>query len=307
MPAAPPTAVAFPGVGVRLCGAEAGWVARHPAAFRPLLGLASERAGADLGACLEGGSLAGLGDRALQLLTFAFSAGLWRALGRRVEPVALAATSFGVYAALEAAGSLSFADAMAALERAEALVAEAARGVDGGMGVVLGMDEADLAGLLADPRWPGVRQVNQTSAVCRVFAGRRGELGAFLSACCALGAVKAEPLPVALPYHHPGLLPGAADRFRASLAGLAWRAASVPLVSSIDQRWLTAPADLQDFTARNIAEPISWRAVVAGLAARGVRRLVECGPGLSLTQNGRFMPFGLDYLNVRNADRELAP
>jgi [acyl-carrier-protein] S-malonyltransferase len=301
----PATAVAFPGVGVRLCGHEAGWAARYPKAFRPLLRLASERADVDLAARLEGGGFEALDDHARQLLTFAFSAGLWRVLGERARPVALAATSFGVYAALEAAGSLPFADALAALERAEAVVAETARGAGGGLGVVLGMDGADLAALLDDPRRRSLCLVNQNSDLCCVVAGLRRELEDFLRECCSLGALKAELLEVALPYHHPRLLAGASERFRGFLAGLRWRPAAVPVISSLDRRWLRAPEELADFTARNIAEPNSWRAVVAELYARGVRRLVECGPGLSLTQNGRFMPFELAYLNVRSAGRAL--
>jgi [acyl-carrier-protein] S-malonyltransferase len=301
----PPTAVAFPGVGVRLCGLEAGWVARHPEVFGPVLAAASARAGRDLGADLRAGSLAELEDRPAQLLTYAFSVGLWRVLGERARPVALAATSFGVYAALVAAGSLRFEDGLAALEQAEALVAEAARGGRGGLGVVIGLEPGELAGLLDAPGRSSLCEVNQNSDVCRVFAGRQDELEAFLEACGALGAVKAEALRVAWPYHHPRLLPGASQRFRAWLEGLAWREARPPVVSSIDRRWLTRPDELLDFTARNIAEPISWRAVVACLHAAGVRRLLECGPGLSLTQNGRFIALELEYLNVRNAARGL--
>jgi hypothetical protein len=36
-----------------------------------------------------------------------------------------------------------------------------------------------------------------------------------------------------------------------------------------------------------------------------VGRIIECGPGISLSQNGRFIEGGLEYVNVRNMNGRL--
>ena len=46
--------------------------------------------------------------------------------------------------------------------------------------------------------------------------------------------------------------------------------------------------------------------VVEALQRDGVTRIVECGPGLSLTQNGRFITPSIRYTNAKKAGRWLA-
>jgi malonyl CoA-acyl carrier protein transacylase len=101
------------------------------------------------------------------------------------------------------------------------------------------------------------------------------------------------------------LLEGVSAAFHAFLKLLHWRQPSCPIVSTIDQGLLTTADELLDFTARNLAAPLNWQRVVSALHRAGVVRVVECGAGISLAQNGRFMPFHLEYVTVKNVLRKL--
>jgi [acyl-carrier-protein] S-malonyltransferase len=299
-------AFAFPGVAVRLCGAETGVLRAREALFRPLLDEASDVAGRDLTAALRSGTVDALADREKQAFTYAFSVGVARAFAETgVAPDLFAGYSFGVYAALAFSGAVSFTDGLAMLAEAYDVMERATAGRDAGMAVVIGLTEAEVRASLGD-RNGTATLVNSNSDVCHVVAGLAPDLAAFVADARARGAVSAEALGVRIPYHHPVLLADAVPAFRRFLAGRTWNDPTCPLVSSIDQSLLATAAELTEFAARNLATPISWRRVALRLAREGVARIVECGPGISLTQNGRFLPAGITYLNVRRLAREEA-
>jgi [acyl-carrier-protein] S-malonyltransferase len=295
------TAFAFPGAGVKPCGREAGFFRRHEQTLGPLLDEASERAGTDLTRELVSGDAASLPDERNQCFTYAFGAGVRDVLERcGVEPHVAAGYSFGVYAALYAARALSFSDGLSAVAEAFRLMKARCSGKPAGMAVVIGPGSEDLQALIDRDRAGGLCMVNSNSAVCNVVAGPRKELERFLAETDAAGAVSASLLDVEVPYHHPEMLKGASDEFRAFLERLAWRDPVCPVVSSIDQQVLTTWPRLLEFTASNLCTPISWRRVVESLGAMKVKRIIECGPGISLSQHGRFIDGGMEYVNVKN-------
>jgi malonyl CoA-acyl carrier protein transacylase len=108
-------------------------------------------------------------------------------------------------------------------------------------------------------------------------------------------------LDIDMPYHHPGYLAAATDRFRAFLSGLAWSVPCCPIVSPIDQALLADPARLLECTASNISTPIRWQKVVERLAALGVAVAVECGPGISLTQHASFIEGAPKHVNTKTS------
>lgn len=300
-------AFAFPGVGVRPCGHEAAFVERHRAVVEPLLAEASRAAGADLApALVDPDAAPRLTELQGQLLTYAFNVAVAEVCRREagLEPVLLAGHSMGLYSALAAAGVVGFGDGLAIVADAFEIVAAASAGLDAGMAVVVGLSRREVEGMIAARR-DSVCHVNSNNDTTLVLSGLRADLEAFLEAALARDALKARLLPVGAPYHHGELLAGASDAFAARLRRRPWRRASVPVVSSIDQRALVEADDLLELTARNIATPIDWERVVRALAARGVELVVECGAGLSLSQNGRLIDGSPPFVTVKNIEARL--
>ena len=170
-----------------------------------------------------------------------------------------------------------------------------------GMSAIIGLTMAEITAIIRE----GMAVVNVNSDTCVICAGLRSALDACNEEAKERGAITAELLAVGIPYHHPVLLAGAADKMRASLGAFKWRQPMVPIVSSIDGTLLDTAEAIADYTARHLCTPINWLGTVQALFSSGVTRIVECGPGVSLSRHGLFMPFPIAYVNVKNMRRLL--
>ncbi len=298
-----PAALVFPGVGVRLCGRERAFYHAHADRFAPLFEATSGYCGVDLAALLLEDRVDDLADGKRQFFTYAFSAGVADVARSRVEPRAAAGYSFGVYAALYAAEVFSFDAGLRIIDAAHRVMQEiSARGAFG-MGVVVGLDAAELLDIIRQEALGSVIRTNTNHKLCHIFSGRLDEIRRFLEGAEAAGAFRFQRLEVEIPYHHPDILAEAPERFRRHLREIEWRPATFPVVSTIDGRPMTAPEEIVAFTAEHLARPISWQTACEALGRLGIETALECGPGISLTQNARFIDLGMRYLNVKKALR----
>ncbi len=297
-----PTALAFPGMGIRLTGFERALFLRRRKTMLPFFEEAGALATVDLVSVLEGGSSHGnhLDDRNSQLFTCAFSAAMSDALqDNGITPRYAAGYSFGLYAALFAIRALTFSQTLASACFAFDTMREACAGNAWGMAAIIGLSLPETEKLARD----SLVVVNVNSDSCVIIAGLRRDCEALCGRAMERQAIKAELLPVDIPYHSPRVLAAATQKFRSFLEGLSWRQPVFPLVSSIDADLLSGAEGLKDYTARHLCTPISWLKTVGRLDSLGVARIIECGPGVSLSRHGGFMPFGISYVNIKNIGR----
>lgn len=295
----------FPGVGVGLSGQEKPFFEDHREIMSPLLEQASDVAHADLLAPLQGGQRLE-GEQATHLFTYALScaaADVYRAGG--LKPAIVAGHSLGIYATLYAAGVLDYASGMQATDLARRIVARASARGDYSMAVVVGLLRAEVSEALSAAGLDSVVIVNENNETSLVLAGTRQQLEAGCGVLKGRDALKAVLLPVKAPYHHPRFLPPATEEFARRLNELDWRGARHPVVSPIDQQLLTDPAELRELTARNLSTPINWAKVVTALVTAGVKKAVECGPGISLAQNARMMDQAPKIVTLKGGRRWL--
>jgi len=181
----------------------------------------------------------------------------------------------------------------------------ASRGRDYTMAITIGLGAGEIDQILSSGYYDRLCMVNSNNDTCKVFAGPRQSIARFVEEAQRHEALGARFLDVSIPYHHSRLLDGVSGAFHSFLQTLRWSPPLCPIVSSIDQGLLTTAEELIGFTAANLCTPINWERVAAALYGRGVTRVIECGPGISLTQNGRFMPFRLEYVNIKSLSRKL--
>lgn len=300
------TAFAFPGVGVEFCGCEAGFLHRHTRLVSPFLQEASAAARQDLGAAIAVGSASSLGGLANEILTYAFdcaAAAVFQDAG--IHPGLVAGHSLGIYAAVMIAGAVSFTDGLRMVMEAHRLVDAISSDGEFGMAAVVGLTDRDIGSILVPGKYPSVCMVNSNNPASKIFAGRARELRPFLRAAESLEAIKAALLPVRGPYHHPELLRQVSSEFGVFLESVTWAAAGCPVVSSIDQALLVSSRDLLNLVATNLSSPIHWQSVVETFAREGVDTVLECGPGISLTQNARFIAGSPRHVNIKTSRRRL--
>jgi len=203
---------------------------------------------------------------------------IWRAMGGP-QPVMLAGHSLGEYAALVAAGALSFPDAIKLVRfRAEAMQAAVPEGV-GAMAAILGLDDdAVRAVCKAAAAGEVVEAVNLNSPGQVVIAGNKAAVERAMALAKENGAKRALPLPVSVP-SHSSLMQAAADSLLTHLQGVAIAAPTIPVLHNTDVQSHSDPEAIRIALAKQLHTPVRWVETVQALKAAGVERVVECGPG----------------------------
>lgn len=273
-------AFVFPGQGSQSVGMMQGWGDR--AEVRSTFAEASEALGQDLWALVADGPADVLNQTVnTQPVMLAADIAAWRAwqAAGGATPALLAGHSLGEYAALVAAGSLAFADAIRLVRfRAEAMQAAVPEGV-GAMAAILGLDDDAVRAVCADAAaGEVVEAVNLNSPGQVVIAGNKAAVERAMALAKEKGAKRALPLPVSVPSHSSLMLP-AAERLLAHLQTVAIAAPSIPVLHNTDVQSHAEPEAIRAALAKQLHTAVRWVETVQALKAAGIERVIECGPG----------------------------
>ncbi|QJD88706.1 ACP S-malonyltransferase [Duganella dendranthematis] len=203
----------------------------------------------------------------------------WIAAGGPV-PSVVAGHSLGEYSALVAAGVISFKDAVPLVRFRAQAMQEAVPVGQGTMAVVLGLSDDDVRAACAEAAAAGgvVEAVNFNAPAQVVIAGDTAAVERACEIAKGKGAKRAMKLPVSAPFHS-SLLKPASDRLRDYLANITFAAPQIELINNVDVAVLNDPAAIKDALVRQAAAPVRWVETVQKIAADGVTKVVECGPG----------------------------
>ena len=275
-------AFVFPGQGSQSVGMLDAW-SDHPAVLQTLVE-ASDALGEDIARLIHEGPKEQL-DLTTNTQPVMLTAGVacyraWMA-ETGIEPSVLAGHSLGEYSALVAAGSLALAEALPLVRfRAQAMQDAVPVGV-GAMAAILGMEAQavrDGCAEVAAATGEAVEAVNFNDPKQTVIAGTKAGVERACEALKAKGAKRALPLRVSAPFHSSLMRP-AAERLKQKLASARFLAPSIPVVNNIDVKTETEPDAIRDALYRQAFGPVRWVETVQAIRARGVERIIECGPG----------------------------
>jgi [acyl-carrier-protein] S-malonyltransferase len=207
-------------------------------------------------------------------------AGLRAAAPERLEGAAFAAGhSLGEYSACVAAGALTFSDAVRLVRRRGEFMQEAVPPGVGAMAAIIGLPAADVEAACREASGDEVvSAANYNSPEQTVIAGHAGAVERASAACLAKGAKRAIRLPVSAPFHSALMRP-ARERMRELLEATEIANAVFPVVTNVDAEPAWRGDLLRDALVRQIDSPVRWVESVRRLAADGVDRALEIGPG----------------------------
>jgi [acyl-carrier-protein] S-malonyltransferase len=205
------------------------------------------------------------------------------ALRERIDPAPafVAGHSVGEYAALVAAGALSFPDALRLVTRRGELMARSA--VEGGMAAVIGLDRAtvaDVIGSVASATDLVVANDNAPGQV--VISGTRSALIAAEPALRQAGARRVIALSVSGPFHSPWMA-DVTDALARVIDQVAWHDADPPVISNVTAQPVQDAGMIRGLLAEQVRSPVEWVASVGRMIGDGVDTFIECGPGTALT------------------------
>ncbi|MHA7815101.1 MAG: ACP S-malonyltransferase [Pseudohaliea sp.] len=219
----------------------------------------------------------------------------WQAVGGPA-PAMMAGHSLGEFSALTCAGSFSFDDAVRLVRlRGQAMQGAVPVG-EGAMAAVLGLEDAAVERVCAAVTAAGsgiVEAVNYNAPGQVVIAGERAALDRAVVALKEAGARRAVPLPVSAPFHTTLMTP-AGERLREALAELPLEAPAIPVVHNVNAETASDPAVIRMLLVKQISSPVRWTDCVRAMAAAGVMRVAECGPGKVLGGLNRRIDRGLE-------------
>lgn len=276
--------ILFPGQGAQTVGMAGDWVEACPQAAA-LFARASERLGYDLLAICRSGPADRLNATSVSQPAILVTSLAALEVLRAREPHPLdaatitAGLSLGEYTALVFAGALDFDDAVRLVDIRGRAMQECAEQRPGTMLAVLGVDREQLLALCDECRGADVLEV--ANVLCPgniVVSGTTEACRRLDAATVAAGAMKCVPLEVAGAFH-TSLMQPAVERLTAALATVAFRPPRIPVVSNVDARPHTDPAEIRDLLARQVVGVVEWNASVAYMLSAGVRSVWEIGPG----------------------------
>ena len=277
----------FPGQGVQEVG-----MGRDLAEGLPECAALFARAGELLGfdvlkLCLEGPIEELTKSHHAQPAIFTVSMAAWTALGHFAgegfAPAGAAGHSLGEWAALCAAGVVSFEDAVRILYARGRFMQEACEAAPGGMLAVIGLPPEELEAVAAQS---GLEMANLNSPQQTVLSGAADRLEAGAEAAKAAGAKRAIRLPVAGAFHSTLMQP-AADRLAALLAAVEFRAPATPVWSNVSGRRHGGPDEIRAAMVAQVVSGVRWTDCYRDMAAAGMTLGLECGPGRVLADLGR--------------------
>lgn len=273
-------AFVFPGQGSQSVGMMAAY--GDDAAIRDTFAEASDALGFDLAALVAEGPAEAL-NQTINTQPAMLAAGvavyrLWLARGG-AQPALMAGHSLGEYTALACAGALGFADALKLVRlRAEAMQSAVPEGV-GAMAAVLGLDDDTVRAVCAESAQGEVLEaVNFNSPGQVVIAGHKAAVDRGCALAKEKGAKRALPLPVSVP-SHCALMKPAAEKLLVALNAIEVKAPRVPVIHNADVASHSDPTAIRDALARQLYSPVRWVESMQAMAAQGVTRIAECGPG----------------------------
>jgi [acyl-carrier-protein] S-malonyltransferase len=207
---------------------------------------------------------------------------VWRKLGG-VQPAQVSGHSLGEYSALVCAGSLSLHDAAALVAERGRLMQSAVPAGVGAMAAILGGDDAQIAAVCEEvAQGQVVSPANFNSPGQLVIAGNAEAVDRALARLAELGVKKAIKLPVSVP-SHCALMRGAADKLGERMTAIDWQLPSIPVVQNAEARSYDSIDDIRGALQRQLYLPVRWTECVQALAAGGIVRVAECGPGKVLS------------------------
>ncbi|KKW67786.1 ACP S-malonyltransferase [Lampropedia cohaerens] len=286
-----PFAFVFPGQGSQSVGMLDGW-GDHPAVALALQE-ASDALGEDLGQLIRQGpkdALALTTNTQPVMLVAGVAAWLvWKAEGGR-DPALLAGHSLGEYSALVAAGVLTLAQAAPLVRLRAAAMQEAVPVGTGAMAAVLGLPAQQVRDIcqqvMQTLQQSGGQEVaeavNFNDPGQTVIAGTKAGIEAAAEQLKAAGAKRVLPLPVSAPFHS-SLMKPAADKLREALEATPLQAPAIPVIHNIDVDVATTAQAIRDALYRQAFGPVRWVETVQAMQQRGMRHILECGPGKVLT------------------------
>lgn len=274
------TAFIFPGQGSQVVGMGKDFADAYPIA-KETYAEADDIMGIALSKLMFEGPEDDLGDTALtQPAMYVNSVAILRVLWQELpdaKPSFVAGHSLGEFTALTAAGTLSFADGVALVQKRGQLMKDAGEQQPGSMAAILGPDVELVQSIVADASETGIVVIaNDNCAGQVVISGETEALTAATEIAKERGAKRVIPLDVSVATHSPLMQP-AKEAFADALADITLHAPTIPVYQNVSAQAETEIEAIKANLEAQIVSSVRWRESVMAMIEDGADTFVEIG------------------------------
>jgi len=295
-------AIVFPGQGSQSVGMMKGFV-DTPLVERTFLE-ANEILGIDLWTMAREGPAEALNQTVnTQPVMLVAGVACWRAYREKngALPQWLAGHGLGEYSALVAAGALRFEDALPLVRLRAQSMQEAVPEGTGGIAAIIGLDAAKVEEVCREAAQGEVLEpANLNSPVQVVIAGHRRAVERGMALAKQKGAKIATMLPMSAPSHCSLMRPAAA-RLRERLDAVDVKKPTIPVIQNFNVEASDNPARIRDALVAQLDHPVRWVETIQLIGRKGVKRVVECGPGKVLVGLSKRIVPDIEYVALTDS------
>ena len=196
-----------------------------------------------------------------------------------ITPSVTAGLSLGEYAAMAAAGVMSWEDAIATVRQRGILMQEAVPAGLGAMAAVLAMDAQKIEEVIAPI--DGVQIANYNCPGQIVISGRKEAVAEASERLKEAGAKRVLPLNVSGPFHS-SMLAEAGKKLGKVLEGVEVHTPQIPYVANVNASYVTEQEEIEPLLVKQVSNSVRWQQSVETMVADGVDTFIEIGPGRTL-------------------------
>lgn len=217
-----------------------------------------------------------------------------------IKPAAVAGHSLGEYAALVAADSIAFSDAvMLVRKRGEFMQNAVPLGV-GTMAAVMGLNSSDVIEVCQESKNYGiVEPANFNCPGQVVIAGEVAAVEKAAELAKQKGAKKIVFLPVSAPFH-TSMLKKAGELLGKELDKVEIKKPNIPVVANIHGKILKEPDEIRQGLIDQVSSQVKWEDCMLTMLELGINCFVEVGPGKVLTGFAKKIAKDIEVFNVED-------
>jgi len=222
-----------------------------------------------------------------QYLSYIFSCSFSDILKEnRVDADYIAGFSMGIYAALYKAGSIDFKTGSLILKDVFYTIKDILAGKNFSMASVIGFSKEEINIYLQ--KFSSIECVVQNGEHSFVLSGPAENMGLALEFLQEEGAIHLSKFSVSCPYHSCVLSPYK-SLFEKLLEKYTINDTIIPITSFIDNRQVNTFGEVKEEIVKNIISPLNFYNSLIYLQKQGVNKIIEVGPGDSLTKSSKFI------------------
>jgi [acyl-carrier-protein] S-malonyltransferase len=216
-----------------------------------------------------------------------------------IYPDLTAGLSLGEYAAIAAAGGMSYEDAIRVVRARGIYMEEAVPGGIGAMSAILDMTAEDIEKIVNDIEDVSIANYNCPGQI--VITGKKEAVETANEKLKAAGAKRCLMLNVSGPFHSV-FLENAGEKLYDYMKDVEISELKIPYVTNVTADYVEDSSNIKELLKKQVSSSVRWQQSVEKMIENGVDTFIEIGPGKTLAGFIKKINTDVKVINISTVD-----